>query len=72
LSFPVHHGRQLSNHSIAADAASQHRDRMHLAPACAYPLRRAVLDVTERFGLDRRVITEAEFDLAPFVRAKFL
>lgn len=47
-------------------------DRVHLAPACSYPLRRAVIDVTERFGLGRAVISEAEFDLAPFDRVKFV
>ena len=47
-------------------------DRVHLAPACTYPLRRAVLDVTERFGLNCHIITEAEFDLAPFDRVKFV
>jgi hypothetical protein len=46
-------------------------DRVYLAPACAYSLRRAVIDVTERFGLDRKVIAEADFDLAPFDRVEF-
>ena len=47
-------------------------DRVYLAPACTYSLRRAVIDVTERFGLDCKVIAEANFDLAPFDRVKFV
>ena len=46
-------------------------DRVYLAPGCAYSLRRAVIDVTKRFGLDKKLITEASFDLAPFDRVKF-
>lgn len=46
-------------------------DHVYLAPACAYSLRRAVLDITKRFGLDRKVIKEAGFDLAPFDRVEF-
>ncbi len=47
-------------------------DRVHLAPSCAYSLRRAVLDVTKCFGLDKNLVTEAGFDLAPFDRVKFV
>jgi len=47
-------------------------DRVFLAPACAYSLRRAVIDVTKRFGFDKKLITEATFDLAPFDRVKFV
>lgn len=47
-------------------------DRVHLAPSCAYSLRRAVIDVTKRLGLDKKLVTEAGFDLAPFDRVKFV
>lgn len=47
-------------------------ERVHLAPRCSYSLRRAVIDVTERFGLARDVVKEAEFDLAPFDRVEFV
>ena len=47
-------------------------DGVHLAPKCAYSLRRAVIDVTRRFGLDSKLITEAGFDRAPFDRVKFV
>ena len=47
-------------------------ERVHLAPRCAYSLRRAVIDVTERFGLARQLVKEAEFDLAPFDRVEFV
>jgi len=47
-------------------------ERVHLAPRCAYSLRRAVIDVTERFGFERRWVKEAEFDLAPFDRVDFV
>ena len=47
-------------------------DRVYLAPGCAYSLRRAVIDVTKRFGFDKHLITEATFDLAPFDRVKFV
>ncbi len=47
-------------------------DRVHLAPGCSYPLRRAVIDVNQRFGLDGAIIKEAEFDVAPFDRVKFV
>jgi hypothetical protein len=46
-------------------------DRVHLAPRCAYSIRRAVIDVTERFGLDKKLVTEAGFDLVPFDRVEF-
>lgn len=46
-------------------------DHVYLAPACAYSLRRAVIDVTKQFGLDPKVIKEAGFDLAPFDRVEF-
>ena len=46
-------------------------DRVHLAPSCAYSLRRGVIDVTKRFGLDKKLVTEAGFDRAPFDRVKF-
>ena len=47
-------------------------ERVHLAPRCAYSLRRAVIDVTQRFGLERQLVKEAEFDLAPFDRVEFV
>ena len=47
-------------------------DRVYLAPNCAYPLRRAVIDVTKRFGFDAKIISEAGFDIAPFDRVKFV
>ena len=42
-------------------------ERVYLAPRCAYSLRRAVLDVTERFGLPGKLVTEPQFDLAPWL-----
>lgn len=47
-------------------------DRVYLAPSCAYTLRRAVIDVTKHFGFDKKLITEAGFDLAPFDKVKFV
>lgn len=47
-------------------------DRVYLAPGCSYSLRRAVIDVTASFGFDKKLITEAGFDLAPFDRVKFV
>ena len=47
-------------------------ERVHLTPRCAYSLRRAVIDVTERFGLERQLVKEADFDLAPFDRVEFV
>lgn len=47
-------------------------DRVYLAPGCAYSLRRAVIDVTKRFGYDKKLITEAAFNRAPFDRVKFV
>lgn len=46
-------------------------DRVYLAPTCAYATRRAVIDVTERFGLSKKLVTETELDLAPFDRVEF-
>lgn len=46
-------------------------DRVYLAPTCAYSTRRAVVDVTERFGLSKELIAETELDLAPFDRVEF-
>lgn len=46
-------------------------ERVHLAPSCAYSLRRAVIDVTERFGLAHGIVKEADFDLAPYDRVEF-
>lgn len=36
-----------------------------LAPSASVPVRHAVLAATERFGLDRHVISESETDLVP-------
>lgn len=47
-------------------------ERVYLAPGCAYSLRRAVLDATERFGLAHGIVGEAEFDLAPYDRVRFV
>jgi hypothetical protein len=46
-------------------------ERVRLAPGCAYSLRRAVIDVSERFGLPHGIVGEAEFDLAPYDRVTF-
>ena len=46
-------------------------ERVHLAPGCAYSFRRAVIDVSERFGLPHGTVREAEFDLAPCNCVKF-
>lgn len=47
-------------------------DGVYLAPGCAYSLRRAVGDVTKRFGYNEKLVTEAAFDLASFDRVKFV
>jgi hypothetical protein len=44
---------------------------VRLAPGCPYPLRRAVIDVTERFGLPRELVKSADFDVAPYDRVRF-
>lgn len=46
-------------------------ERVHLAPVCAYSLRSAVIDITERFGLPHGVVSESEIDLAPYDRVEF-
>ncbi len=46
-------------------------ERVHLAPGCAYSLRSAVIDITERFGLPHGVVSESEIDLAPYDRVEF-
>lgn len=46
-------------------------DKVRLAPGCSYPLRRAVIDITKRFGLPKRVVTEAQQGLAPFDQVEF-
>lgn len=46
-------------------------ERVYLAPGCAYSLRRAVIDVTKRFGLPKKLIAEAGFDLVPFDSVEF-
>ena len=51
-------------------AASVLIDRVYLAPKCAYSTRRAVIDVTERFGLSKKLVAEGELDLAPFDRVE--
>jgi len=65
----LHRGAPAGMH-IPTDAAAL-IDRVHLAPTCAYATRRAVIDVTERFGLPKKLIGEAELDLAPFDRVEF-
>lgn len=46
-------------------------ERVYLVPGCAYSLRRAVIDVTERFGLARGIVRESEMDVTPYDRVKF-
>ena len=46
-------------------------DGVYLGPSCAYPLRRAVADVTERFGLDKSLIKESRLDRAPPDQVQF-
>lgn len=46
-------------------------DRVVLALDVAYPTRRAVLAVTQAFGLDRHLIAESSVEMVPFDRVKF-
>lgn len=46
-------------------------ERVHLVPGCAYSLRRAVVDVTARFGLPHAIVRESAMDVAPYDRVVF-
>jgi hypothetical protein len=52
-------------------AAADIIEAVYLAPSVSYPVRRAVIDVTEKLGVSRKLIREATMSMVPPDRLEF-